>query len=248
MSRKYKEHIVSLSGGIASAVAADRVIGRHGDDVELWFADTSWEDDDLYRFLDDLEVRWDREITRYKDGRTPPEVFEGEGIIGSNRFLSCTRKLKIQPFVKHIKDRLPCVVYLGLDWTESHRLDGPRERYSKMGAKVDFPLLWEPRLMKRDYMKLVDGWGIEIPLMYRRGFSHNNCGGSCFRQGAYAWRKLQQSDPDRFQWMMEWEEGMQKVVGNHTILNRGRSLRSLEGDGEQLSFEGVDDEGCFCSW
>ena len=40
-------HIVSLSGGIASAVAADRVIGRYGDDVELWFADTSWEDDDL---------------------------------------------------------------------------------------------------------------------------------------------------------------------------------------------------------
>ena len=44
------KHIVSLSGGTASAVAANRVIQRKGkDNVILWFADTSWEDEDLYR-------------------------------------------------------------------------------------------------------------------------------------------------------------------------------------------------------
>ena len=42
------QHIVSLSGGSASAVAADRVIERYGSDsVTLWFADTLWEDEDL---------------------------------------------------------------------------------------------------------------------------------------------------------------------------------------------------------
>ena len=53
------KHIVSLSGGTASAVAADRVLKRYGaEDTTLWFADTSWEDEDLYRFLKDLEAYW----------------------------------------------------------------------------------------------------------------------------------------------------------------------------------------------
>jgi hypothetical protein len=42
------QHIVSLSGGTASAVAADRVLTRYGpENTTLWFADTSWEDEDL---------------------------------------------------------------------------------------------------------------------------------------------------------------------------------------------------------
>ena len=49
------KHIVSLSGGTASAVAADRILKRYGpENTTLWFADTSWEDEDLYRFLEDL--------------------------------------------------------------------------------------------------------------------------------------------------------------------------------------------------
>ena len=36
------KHIVSLSGGTASAVAADRVLKRYGEEnTTLWFADTS---------------------------------------------------------------------------------------------------------------------------------------------------------------------------------------------------------------
>ena len=51
------KHIVSLSGGTASAIAGDRVINRYGkENVILWFADTSWEDEDLYRFLEDLDT------------------------------------------------------------------------------------------------------------------------------------------------------------------------------------------------
>ena len=69
------QHIVSLSGGTASAVAADRVLTRYGpENTTLWFADTSWEDEDLYRFLEDLEAYWKVTIVRYKDGRTPLEV------------------------------------------------------------------------------------------------------------------------------------------------------------------------------
>ena len=80
------KHIVSLSGGTASAVAADRVLKRYGaEDTTLWFADTSWEDEDLYRFLIDLEEYWGVTIVRYTDGRTPLEVAEQASIIPNQR-------------------------------------------------------------------------------------------------------------------------------------------------------------------
>ena len=46
------KHVFSISGGASSAICADRVIKKYGkENVILWFADTAWEDKDLYRFL-----------------------------------------------------------------------------------------------------------------------------------------------------------------------------------------------------
>ena len=76
------KHVVSLSGGTASAVAGDLVIKKYGkENVTLWFADTQWEDEDLYRFLEDLKIRWDMDIVTYKDGRTPLQVGEDNKFI-----------------------------------------------------------------------------------------------------------------------------------------------------------------------
>src|SRR5207237_653107 len=53
------QHAVSLSGGLGSALAAERVIQQYGrENVLLWFADTRQENPDLYRFLHDLLARW----------------------------------------------------------------------------------------------------------------------------------------------------------------------------------------------
>jgi len=93
------KHIVSLSGGTASAVAADRILKRYGpENTTLWFADTSWEDEDLYRFLEDLEAHWKVTIVRYKDGRTPLEVAEQHKIIPNNNIAPCSFELKVKPF------------------------------------------------------------------------------------------------------------------------------------------------------
>ena len=68
---------MSLSGGTASAVAGDRILNAYSrENVTFWFADTSWEDEDLYRYLNDLEHYWEITIVRFKDGRTPLEVAE----------------------------------------------------------------------------------------------------------------------------------------------------------------------------
>ena len=48
--------IVMYGGGLTSYEAARRAIDRYGHDtVEIWFADTRMEDEDLYRFNLDVE-------------------------------------------------------------------------------------------------------------------------------------------------------------------------------------------------
>ena len=141
------KHIVSLSGGTASAVAADRVLKRYGEEnTTLWFADTSWEDEDLYRFLKDLEAYWGVTIVRYTDGRTPLEVAEQVSIIPNQRRAPCSLQLKIKPFTAYIESMpKPLTVHLGLDFTEMHRAERPKAEYEKIpGVTVDLPLLWEP--------------------------------------------------------------------------------------------------------
>ena len=165
-------HIVSLSGGSASAVAADRVINRYGlENTILWFADTLWEDEDLYRFLEDLEMRWEKKIIRNTDGRNPLQVAEDRKLIPSSYAAPCSYYLKQLPFRKFLqKHAKPITVHLGLDFTEEHRHAKPKEIYEQMeGVSVDFPLMWEP-LPYMGYTKTIEEWGIEIPRLYKMGF------------------------------------------------------------------------------
>ena len=139
-----RQNIVSISGGSASAVAADRVIDRYGrDNVTLWFADTLWEDEDLYRFLTDLEARWGMTIERFSDGRTPLEVAEDKKLIPNSLAAPCSHELKQKPFLRYIKSQpKPLTVHLGMSWDEEHRMGKPKEIYEGVeGVTVDFPLL-----------------------------------------------------------------------------------------------------------
>jgi hypothetical protein len=202
-------YVVSLSGGVASAVSAERAIERHGRDmVTLRFADTSWEDADLYRFLDDLMTRWGGDLIRYRDGRTPLQVAEDKSIIPNSNVAPCSSVLKIAPF-----DRMdeagpkPVTSLLGLDWREMQRVDRMRARFAPLAAEgrfVDFPLLWKPYEF-RPYVEVVKSWGIEPPRLYALGFKHNNCGGRCVKQGIREWLRLRDVFPERFAEVRDWE-------------------------------------------
>ena len=256
-------HIVSLSGGTASAVAANRVLERYGKEATtLWFADTSWEDEDLYRFLADLESFWGVTIVRYTDGRTPLEVAEKASIIPNQRRAPCSLQLKIKPFTKYITDLpKPLTVHLGLDFTEMHRAERPKVEYEKVpGVTVDLPLLWEP-VAKPPHRHTVAEWGIETPRLYKLGFPHNNCGGRCVRQGIKEWLRLKHTFPDRFSEVAEWEQAHRAKGGaraNYAIAQDRRGGESTPMPlqdihlvkGEQLPL-GVSNEdvfGCFCSY
>ena len=256
-------HVVSLSGGTASAVAADRVLERHGrESTRLWFADTSWEHPDLYRFLDDLEARWGMPIERHQDGRNPLEVAEQKSIIPNQRRAPCSNVLKVEPFRRYIETLpRPVTIHLGLDWTEIHRADRPKEEYEALeGVTVDLPLLWEP-IARPPHRLTTEAWGIRTPALYDQGFPHNNCGGSCVKQGIDGWVRLLSVDPDRYELVRSWEEAQRAKGGaraNYAILRdrRGGDLQPLTltelkaraGGRQPVLFDPSNEDtiACFC--
>lgn len=228
-------YIMSLSGGAGSAVAADRAIQRYGRGrVTLWFADTKWESPDLYRFIDDCMKRWGGRLYTYTDGRTPLDVAEQHNIIPNSLIAPCTFELKIKPFQDWLwRLPKPLTVLYGLDWNEPHRIN-QRKYYHRKNSKPrapagnarrihgvyeDFPLLWKP-LEYRPYVDVVADWGIEPPKAYSEGFSHNNCGGRCVKQGIKEWQRLKAIAPESFDVVAQWETMMQERLGTQrTILS-----------------------------
>lgn len=257
-------HIVSISGGTSSAVAANRVINKYGkENVTLWFADTKWEDEDLYRFLIDLENKWDKKIDRYKHGLNPLQIAEKYSMIPNNRMVRCSFELKIKPFTRMIKKmEKPITVHIGLDWSEQHRMEAPKSNYESIkGVFVEFPLMWKPYETLK-YAKVVESWGIKAPRLYAFGFPHNNCGGRCVRQGMSEWKKLKQSFPERFTEVKKWEllqQTKSKTREGKAILTKTKdgvktpiTLDELEKEwnkeGQQDMFQEYegDNTGCFC--
>jgi len=257
------KYIVSLSGGIASAVAADRAIKRYGkENVTLWFADTLWEDEDLYRFLLDLESMWGMKIIRQSEGNNPLEVAEDKQIIPNSHIAPCSYELKIKPFVDYLDTiEKPVTVLLGMDYTEMHRMKAPKKNYEALeGVTVDYPLMWKP-LEFRNYFDIVKHeWRLEIPRLYVMGFKHNNCGGRCVKQGIKEWKRLSVHFPDRFDEVSKWEQEQRAKGGPREKFSIAKDQSG--GESSSLTLEEIreryididKDSGqedlfsCFCSY
>lgn len=199
MSNNVK-HIVFYSGGIGSWMTAKRVVAKHGaENVICMFTDTLIEDEDLYRFMDETIAEMDVEFVKIVDGRTPFDVFFDEKYLGNSRYAPCSRRLKQDAARKWVEENYTpeeCILYLGIDWTEEHRTRAPRENWAPY--RVEFPMCEEPYLMKDDMLAELEKLGIEIPRLYKMGFSHNNCGGFCCRAGHGHFANLLNKLPDRF--------------------------------------------------
>jgi len=226
-------HIVSFSTGLSSALTVERVVSKYGTgDTHIVFMDTLIEDEDNYRFMRDCSIRWGNlygiGIELLTEGRTPYQVFVDNHIIPNNRVAPYTRRLKINMFVKYLKDNFqkddPITIHIGYDFSEIHRCEATTRNYGKLGYAVDYPLLWQP-IESREYSSVVrDDWGIEPPRMYGMGYSHANCGGRCVKQGKNDWIRTLVQFPERYAEIEEWEENMRKNErnANYTIASRVR--------------------------
>jgi hypothetical protein len=234
------KHIVFFSGGIGSFFTAKRVIDRHGaDNTILLFTDTLIEDEDLYRFMDEASSFFSVPITKIADGRTPWEVFKDVRWLGNSRLAQCSHILKQKTARKWLHANFKpdeCVLYLGIDWTEEHRTVAPRKNWAPY--EVQFPMCEEPLIDKADMMNYLTEIGIEIPKLYKLGFSHNNCSGMCVRGGQGHFINLLKTMPERYAEVEKVEKEMQEYLqADVTILKRTRNKVKENLSLEQLRLE-----------
>lgn len=257
------KHIIFYSGGIGSYFTAKRVIERYGsNDVKLLFTDTLIEDEDLYRFIKESSKNLGAELIWIKDGRNPWDVAFEKRFLPNSRIAQCSHVLKQKTAEKYIKENYnpnECILYLGIDWTEEHRKSAPRKHWNPY--RVEFPMCEAPYLDKDKMLKELESIdNIKIPNLYKQGFSHNNCGGFCFRAGIGHFKNLLEKNPNLYKYHEGKEIELRNFLGRQdiSILRRTKNgkrvnitlkeLREeLENTPEQLSFEDlIDIGGCGC--
>ena len=100
-------------GGLTSYEAARLSIDKYGHDAtEIWFADTRNEDEDLYRFNNDVERILEHEIIIFDQGLDIWGVFKRERYLGNSRIDPCSKFLKRVPLRKALEDKYPLMRYL----------------------------------------------------------------------------------------------------------------------------------------
>ena len=204
-------HIVSFSGGLGSWMAAKRVAAKHGtDNLYLVFADVLMEDPDLYRFLVQAADNVGGELVILREGRDPWDVFKDVKYAGNTRIAHCSELLKTVPFYDWIRSKgwaeSEFVVYLGIDWTEAHRLERARKR--RPSITIEAPLCELPLEDAKSMRAALALEQIQLPELYKKGFVHNNCGGCCVKAGLGQWKKVLDLMPERYR---EVEERQAKL-------------------------------------
>jgi hypothetical protein len=189
--------------------------------------------------MDDATKIFDVPLTKIADGRTPWEVFKDVRWLGNSRLAQCSHILKQKTAEKWIKANFQpneCILYLGIDWSEEHRTKAPTRNWEPY--KVEFPMCEEPFLSKDEMIQYLETVGIEIPKLYKLGFSHNNCGGMCVRAGQGHFINLLKQLPERYLELEEVEKEMQRYLEKDvTILKRTKNKVRENLSLEQLRIE-----------
>ena len=213
-----------FSGGAGSWATAMKVREQHGtENLYLVFADTLIEDEDLYRFIDEAATQIGGTLVHLKDGRDIWQVFKDNRFLGNSRLANCSKFLKQRPSREWLEANATpeeCVVYVGIDWTETHRLPAIEQAYLPYTAKA--PLCDKPYLDKQQVIEWMGREGIKPPRLYGMGFAHNNCGGFCVRSGQAQFKKLLELFPDRYAAHEAKEEELRQYLGKDVSIMKDR--------------------------
>lgn len=232
------QRVAMFSGGAGSWAAAKRVAAAHGTGgLTLLFCDTMVEDADLYRFLEEAAADVGGTLVRLCEGRTIWEVFRDERFLGNSRVDPCSKILKRQIADRWIADNCDpgeTTVYVGIDWSESHRYERLRER--RLPWRYEAPLCDPPYLTRDAILGALRDAGIRPPRLYGLGFAHNNCGGGCVKAGIGHFAHLYRTLPEVFAEWERREQEMRALLGDVSILRDRRG-----GVGRPLTLSGLRD-------
>ena len=210
-------HIVSVSSGLGSAYAWKLLCDRYGpENVTGVFTDVNGEHPDNYRFLAEVQYQLGSRLVKLtNDGKTIWDVMIEQRFLANTRVDLCSRILKRESFqnwlVTHAEPA-ETVIYLGIDWTEVHRLDRARPVWAENGWTISAPMCEPPYPDRMVAQSWLDSEGIRRPALYDMGFGHANCGGGCVKAGVRQFKKLLLVDR---RWYVGWWEAGEERVRAH---------------------------------
>jgi hypothetical protein len=208
-----KNRIVFFSGGLSSFAVAHHLKLKHPEDnILLYFTDTRWEDEDLYRFIDEVSDKLQLPLLKHSEGVDPVRLMIKSHALFSNRFGECSKILKMRVAKRFIKKgrkppfedwynkqylksdnfRENPVLYFGIAFGELHRLAPIKANWQPF--EVEFPLAKN----FYDYDKLLEQYNIAKPSLYLKGFAHNNCKARCVKAGVGHYKTLYNTDRPTF--------------------------------------------------
>ena len=206
-------YIISFSGGIGSAVSF-LLAYEHGLNFIGMFADTLIEDEDLYRFKDDIEAVTGHDIQTWHTNRTPWDAFIEAKFIGNSRTAHCSQYLKtdvIRSVITEIYMSDNPVLVLGMSIEEVERIERAKKHWEPIPV---MSLLIKYRMNSRCSQEaLLAKYGLKLPRLYEYGFPHNNCGGFCCRGGQSQFATLLKHFPERYAWHEEQEAKAYAAIG-----------------------------------
>jgi hypothetical protein len=215
-----QNHIVFFSGGKSSFSVADYVKTNYpNDNILLYFTDTLWEDEDLYRFIHEASDKLELPLLIHSRGITPPQLMVQQRFMANNRVGTCSKELKMKvssqflkkgivPEVEKWRNKhflkaddfiLEATLYFGIGFEEMHR-EGPI-RANWKPFKVEMPLI--ENVIDND--KVLKKYNIKQPRLYDMQFTHNNCKGRCVKAGQGHFKNLLMKDEKTFVELMEQE-------------------------------------------
>jgi len=221
-----KKIVCWWSGGITSAVACKLAIDLFGiDSCQIIFIDTHNEAPDTYRFKDDCEKWYGKEILsvwnpKYK---TIQEVWYKFKSLNVANGAICSSELKRAVRLQYEKDN-PDIVHqiFGFDIMESKRALAMKLNYP--GSNPIFPLLLHGMSKKHCIQYAFDN-GVEPPSAYFT-FNNNNClGTGCVQGGIVYWQQMKIEIPENFYKMAEVEHELTNLAGKPVTMLKDQNKK-----------------------
>ena len=260
------KRVVMFSGGIGSWYAAKCVAHKYGtENLYLVFSDVKGnnpsphvgEDEDTYRFIEEAAANVGGAFVYLNEGRDIWEVFKEKKFLGNSRLAHCSFMLKQKPARAWLEANCKpenTIVYVGIDWMETHRLPAIVKNY--LPYKAEAPLTEPPYVDKEQMIEAARAEGLKTPRLYDLGFAHNNCGGGCVKAGQGQFKKLLEIMPERFEVWEKKEQEMRDYLGKdvsiltETVKGEKKSLPLVElrrrAETNPTIIDEYDVSGCGC--
>jgi len=194
-------HVLGISGGKDSAALAIHLKQHYPDlheKVEYFFTDTGAELEEVYDFLDKLEVELGKEVKRINSGKDFKHWLRmHNNMLPSPQRRWCTQMMKIKPFEAFVGDG-SVISYVGI------RADEDREGYisRKESIKALFPFIGDG-IVREDVFQILEE-NVGIPAYYEWR-SRSGCF-FCFFQRQDEWLGLKEKHPDLYEEARKMED------------------------------------------